>query len=425
MPVSTLRYAGVRVVVLILMLWGAPSAVFAQSLDLAEAERVALARDALLRSNQKQAQALRQRAIADGQLPDPQLKLGLANFPIDTFDRAQEPMTQVQIGVQQMFPAGDSLGFKRRRSLAMAQGMDARSLDQALTVRRDVRLAWLDTLYWAQARVILDQNRHLFEQLLDITELHYATGQRKQQDVTRAQLELGLLDDRLLQYASEEEQARAGLAKWVGADVAAQPLSGDFSALSSVTSDQVGVQRLSEHPLMAMESSQVQANQMQVGVARESFKPGWGLDLTYGLRDGQNPNGEDRADFVSATVKVDLPVFTGKRQGPRLAASQEALAAAMDQREERLRELTRMYEQSYAAWSRLNQRVGKYNASLLPKARENARAALNAYQSDIGDFTSLMRARITELDTQLQSLRVRVDRAKARARLRYFEGEES
>ena len=54
------------------------------------------------------------------------------------------------------------------------------------------------------------------------------------------------------------------------------------------------------------------------------------------------------------------------------------------------------------------------------ESADNAEAALNAYQSGINEFTTLMRARITELDVRLQDLRVRVDRARAHARLLFL-----
>ena len=39
-----------------------------------------------------------------GQLPDPKLKIGVMNLPLDSFERDQEAMTQLQLGLQQAFP---------------------------------------------------------------------------------------------------------------------------------------------------------------------------------------------------------------------------------------------------------------------------------------------------------------------------------
>jgi outer membrane protein TolC len=123
-------------------------------------------------------------------------------------------------------------------------------------------------------------------------------------------------------------------------------------------------------------------------------------------------------------VMVDLPIFPGDRQSRRLQASRHEVNAAMASRDLRLRELQRTLEEEHAAWTRTGERLERYEKLLIPRARENTEAALNAYQSERGDFTALLRARISELDTRLDALRLRVDRAKARAGLLYLAGDD-
>ena len=65
-----------------------------------------------------------------------------------------------------------------------------------------------------------------------------------------------------------------------------------------------------------------------------------------------------------------------------------------------------------------------YRNTLLDTAKDNSRAALNAYQSGISEFTGLMRAQMTELDVRLEALRIQVDKAIAQARLLYVSGEQ-
>ena len=77
----------------------------------------------------------------------------------------------------------------------------------------------------------------------------------------------------------------------------------------------------------------------------------------------------------------------------------------------------------YADWQRLGERAALYEAKLLREATANADASLHAYQSGVTEFTTLMRARITELDVRLDELRIRVDRARAQANLLYLAGE--
>ncbi|MBF8270866.1 MAG: Cu(I)/Ag(I) efflux system outer rane protein CusC [Gammaproteobacteria bacterium] len=64
-----------------------------------------------------------------------------------------------------------------------------------------------------------------------------------------------------------------------------------------------------------------------------------------------------------------------------------------------------------------------YEQRVVADAKLSTEATLQAYQSDIADFTTLLRAQLTELDTQLDMLQVRVERARAQARLLYLMGE--
>ena len=122
-------------------------------------------------------------------------------------------------------------------------------------------------------------------------------------------------------------------------------------------------------------------------------------------------------------VTVDLPFFTANRQDKRLSASIEQAESVQLTRDNQLRELQQMLDADYANWQRLGERAELYSNQLLNEATSNARASLNAYQSGVTEFSTLMRARITDLDVRLEDLRVRVDRAKAQVSLLYLAGE--
>lgn len=396
----------------------------AEQLSLQEAEQIAVDSDPMFAGIQARSQALQEKSVADGQLPDPKLKLGLMNFPTDTFKRDQEPMTQLQLGVRQMFPRGNSLQHLSRRTALMADGEQSRAQDQRGKARNATRNAWLETYYWIQAGNVVRQNKQLFQQLANITRRQYATGRSNQQDVIRAELESGLLDDRLTRINTMEQKSRAQLARWVGRDKARLPLSTELPELPGVMEYGQLLSRLSSHPLLQSIDAQVAAKQQGVALAREAYKPGWSLDVTYGNRDGLNNNGTERADFLSAMVMVDVPIFTSKRQDKRLAASQFQLDASKQTREIHQRELVQMLDETHANFQNLDERIHRYDDALLPQAQANAQAALNAYQSEKGDFTKLMRARITDIETRLQVLRLRVDHARAQAMLLYLAGED-
>ena len=78
------------------------------ALDLDRAIRLALDNDPASAASRASARAQNENAIADGQLPDPRLRTALVNVPVDDFDINSEPMTQLQLGIEQSFPRGDT-----------------------------------------------------------------------------------------------------------------------------------------------------------------------------------------------------------------------------------------------------------------------------------------------------------------------------
>ncbi len=398
-------------------------AVAEPQITLEEAEQIALENDALVQSITASADALRHQSIADGQLSDPKLKVGAMNLPVDSFGRGREPMTQLQIGVRQQFPRGRTLQYASRKTDAMADIEFTRARNQQLGVVRSVRKAYLDLYFQIRSDQILSEHERLFTQMLDITQRQYAVGRDNQHDILRAQLELSLLQDRLMEIHGIKDAAIVELSKWIGEDNATrllpdkQPVLPAIPVLAALTED------LALHPLIRIQDHLIDVNRHQVAIAEEQYKPGWMLDVSYGERAGRNIDGSDRADFFSAMVLVDIPLFTNKRQDKRLIASRQRHLAAKFARTDQLRELKRQVGRMYARWRKLGTRFELYKSRTIIEAGQNAEATLKAYQSDVTEFTTLMRARLTELNTRLAMIRLQVDRAKVQTDLLYFAGD--
>jgi len=322
-----------------------------------------------------------------------------------------------------MFPRGDTLEIRARRAGNMSNVVKARAENRRRMVRRSVREAWLEVYYWHNAAEIVRKTRSLFQQLLDITEGQYAAGRGKQQDYIQAQLEYGLLEDREERIRNREAGMRAQLARWIGSDNAARVLAMSLPAVPPARSARLE-DVLVSHPLVEAAQGQVAVSNDGVDLARQAYRPGWMLDITYASRDGVNPNGVERPDFVSAMVVLDIPLFTGNRQDRMLVAREHERSAAEFQLEDQRLVLKRMFERLDADRVSLDERIQYYQRVLIPRSHENASAALSAYQSDEGDFLTLVRARIVEFETELKALRLKIDRAKVQAGLNYILGEE-
>ncbi|NIN36511.1 MAG: TolC family protein [Gammaproteobacteria bacterium] len=395
----------------------------ADVLSLSEAEQLAIKLDPITKSYVARSESFAEQAISDGQLPDPRLKLGAANFPVDTFDREQEPMTQLQVGIQQSFPPGNTLQYRRERTKALSDIEQSRSFVRTLEVSRNVRIRFMELYYQSAAQRILEENRSLFSQLLNITQRHYAAGRDNQHDVLRAQLELSLIDNRILETIQSRETAIAELGKFIGQENSVRPVQDEFPDLEAVPSFVIIKENLVHHPVIMIEDATLLASDKKISEVEEQFKPTFNIDVTYGERTGTDFEGDSRPDLLSAMLLVDLPIFTDKRQDRRLAAAKKEKIALQFMRTDKLLELRSMAEREYANWNRLNDRLQLFEQRTIADAKMNVDSTLSAYQNDVTDFTTLMRSYLTELETRLDMLRVRVEKAKVQSKLLYLTGE--
>ncbi|MEN8801284.1 MAG: TolC family protein [Thiogranum sp.] len=418
MPTTRKKGPAHRRAVLLLLLLAHTSGARAE-LNLAGAERLALEADPSVIASQSRALALQEQAVADGQLPDPKLTVGVWNVPLDDFSMKKEASSQFRTGIKQAFPRGQTLHYRQKHTEWLGKVEQAQTKFAEQEIRRDVRQTFLELYYQNQASQVIDRSRKLFKQLVDITRAHYASGRVSQQDVLQAQLELSRLEDRATKINAQSDVQQAQLSRWIG-EAAWQPVATVFPELPEPQSRATLRATLAQHPAIESASARVEANQQMVKAAREQYKPGIDVGLEYRKRFGDNTDGSDRPDMMAAMVTLDIPLFTEKRQDRRLAASQQQTEAAIQTREQKLREMQRLLDSDYARWQRLGEQETLYRDHLLRESTENAEAALLSYQSGINEFNTLMRARITDLDVRLQALRIRVDRAKTQARLLFL-----
>ena len=77
----------------------------------------------------------------------------------------------------------------------------------------------------------------------------------------------------------------------------------------------------------------------------------------------------------------------------------------------------------WSSFQRSTQRLALFNARLLPQAQASSEASMSAYQSGVGDFTTLLQAQLIQFELELDYLRVQFEQQVALARLHYLAGD--
>ncbi|HEX4584728.1 MAG TPA: TolC family protein [Burkholderiaceae bacterium] len=385
-------------------------------MTLDKALQLAQQRSAGLVADDEAATAARSMAIAASQLPDPTLTVGINNLPVtrqDQFSVGRDFMTMRSIGIAQEFTRSSKLEARAARFEREAQADEAARELALANLQRDTALAWLDRSFEERARDLIAAQRDEAKLQIDAAEAAYSSGRSSRADVFAARSALAQIEDQLAQSERDLATARTRLARWVGA-AADEPL-GPVPSLETVRLRPEDLETmLVHHPQIAVMLEQEAVAQAEADEARANKRPDVSVSLMYSQR------GSAYSDMVSINVSIPIHWDQTHRQDQELTAK---LALVRKMRAEREEE-TRMHVAEALAmlqqWRSNRERIGRYDASLVPLATDRIDAALAAYRGGTGSLTAVFDARRTLLDTRLERLRLEQEVARLWAQLNYL-----
>jgi cobalt-zinc-cadmium efflux system outer membrane protein len=363
-----------------------------------------------------------------GSLPDPRISVGAGNVPVDTFSLDQEPMTQLQLGVTQVFPYPGKLALRRERAESEAAAATESAEEGRLRLVRDVRSTWWELFYLDRAAGTIAHNIDLLRQLVEIARTKYEVGRGLQQDVLLAQVELSRLQDMAIQIrgmrAASGARMNALLDRPDGSRIV---LPASVDALLPRLPPQASLEADAEQSRASIAQAQheVDAAQSAQALAHKEYLPEFGVSVVYGWRQGNNSDGSPRSDMASAMLNFSVPLFASSKQD-QLVAQRRAESAA---REKALAE-TRNRVQAEIATAVANYVQARDEYSLLetgiiPQTEQAVASMLAGYQVSKVDFLTLIRTQVTLYDYELQRWRAQSKAQQALAMLSAAVGRET
>jgi outer membrane protein TolC len=375
-------------------------------LSLAQVQALVLDNDQQLSSYQLRQQGLRAQQQSQGYWSAPRLGVGMLNVPLDSLSLSQEPMTQMQVTLSQALPRGNSIHLKQQQSAQQASAQGESLALRRAELRRDSALLWLDIARATQVEKLVQRHEAHFRQLRSVVLSRYGNASNtRAQDLLRLDLELERLSERLLTLKQARSEARARLNEWLPVDTQQLPLMLTDAPEALILTSQDIIATVEQHPAILLRQTLEQAAVTAVELARQDEAPQWQLNAAYGYR-GDDMKGDDRADFVSLGVSVDLPwaIQGGTRHATKAKIlEREALAA---EREQILRHLLSQAESVRQRSQLQRQRLDFYDQRLLPQLEQQRQAVQTSYANNDGDFTEVIRAEMDELNGNIERLNV-------------------
>ncbi|WP_272545141.1 TolC family protein [Burkholderia cepacia] len=369
---------------------------------------------ASMQAAQASVRASSEAAVKAGQLPDPMLKAGIDNLPVNggqRFTVGQDFMTMRRIGIEQEWVSGD----KRRLRSALANEQVGREragyLAQLASVRQQTATAWLNAVYAKQAlalqQALLDHMNHE----LDATKASYRGAKASAADVVQARAMLAKTQDQWLKARQVYQTALIALSRWTAvpaSDVTGTPPAPE-SFVSSLPPDELRVSQ----PALITAADDIAVAEADTAVANSERRPNWTWEVAYQQRGGAYSN------MVSVGVTIPLPLNRRNRQNRDVAEKAELATKARLMYEDTLRQVQADIRTQSETLASGRERIANLSTSLLPAADQRVQLADAAYRAGTGSLADTFAARRAQLDAQLQMLDLRRDVSQTWAQLEY------
>src|SRR5579864_2044401 len=333
-------------------------------------------RSAGMQAAQASVRASSEVAVKAAQLPDPMLKAGVDNLPVNgpqRFTIGQDFMTMRRIGIEQEWVSGD----KRRLRSALANDVVDREragyLAQLANTREQTATAWLNAVY-AKKAVSLQQELvdHMTHEL-DATKASYRGAKATAADVTQAQAMLAQTQDQLLKARQTFQTALIGLSRWTATPVS--DVTGDPPAPQSYVSSLPPEQLREVQPVLIAASRDIAVADADTAVANSDRSPNWTWEVSYQQRGGQYSN------MVSVGVSIPLPINRKNRQNRDADEKAELGTKARLMYEDTQRQVEADIRTQSATLASGRERITHLTDSLLPAADRRVQLAAAAYQA--------------------------------------------
>ncbi|MDS1863172.1 TolC family protein [Vibrio vulnificus] len=378
----------------------------------------ALANDASRKQIFAQSQAIRESGVAASTLMDPKLKVGFGGLPVDSFKFDEDPMTNISVGLMQQFERGSTLELQSKKASQQADGMALQVAAREREVANGITQLWLELGYQQQAERVLLENQRLMRELESFISTNYSIGKSEAQDLLNAQLQVSQLEEKLQANQQMQRRILSQMSEWLGSEwlyqqrdlKASNQLNWDaLERLLSASSTTQHFAQLAQHPMVQMANANIAVSQTQVELAEQSYTPQFGVEVMYAYRQANNMKGEPASDLVSAYLTMDIPLFTGNRQDRAHAAAQYQVGAAQSQKDLLLAQMNAKVNALLVDRSNLEQRLERYQNTLLEQAKARTKAVERGYQNSTAQFNDVIAATRDELAVELESQRLLTD----------------
>lgn len=388
------------------------------TLSLDDAIQLAIQNQPLIQSLDDAAASSLEAAVAEGQLPDPKLKFGVINLPINhgdalRFDR--DDMTMSNIGFSQDVIPKLKRDAASHKMEAEAEQYHSEQLVTIRSIQRDVALAWLD-VFEAQKKT------ELFTKIADemaaerkIAIARISSGGATPSDALQLDKERAMTNDKYYVAKRDEQKARAMLTRWIG-NAAKSRISDNLPVITAKlldTTEAINLE-IDGHPVLQSAKQAEVVAQSDVDIAKAERLKNWSWEVMYGKRRS------DLSDMVSVQISIDLPWDRANRQDKRTSEKLLMIERAQKLTSDRRLELSAELAVARADWDAAEARETEHQTNLIPVANARLNLLQASYAAGKASLADVWEARRAVLEVEMDHWGILTDRQRAAVKIGYL-----
>ena len=331
-----------------------------------------------------------------------------------------------RVEVSQMFPwfGKRNLMGERARLEADIEGEMYR--DMKLELDAMVVEAYAEYYYLVRETVVTEENLKLMTYLENVAQARYATGRGAQSDAVKAQVELGILEERIQSLYDLLRPTTTRLNAILNRPGnALLPAPSELPDASISVSEEQLLRHLHENnPSLRVLDLKAEKGEKMAELTKKLYYPDFMLGA--GMQSGgENLPGTMKSSENSymGMISLNIPLWREKNRAA-VKEAEEMLHSVENTRTNRENQLIAEFQTTFFRYRDSVRKEQLYRDSLLPKAQQAFAVSQGAYEAGNVDFMDLVDAQRTLLELELALERALTDRVMNHAAILRLTGME-
>lgn len=353
-------------------------------------------------------------------LPDPQIGYSFEDMGGGIGELRHE------VEISQMFPLFGKRELMGEEAEIMAGIEEQMYREVKFRLDSMIAEAYGEYAYLSREITVTEENLKLLARAEEVARARYAAGLGSQADALKAQVEMGMLEERIQSLRDQVRPVSARLGALInrpGNTPLPVPEALPEAAIT-VSDEQLETWLRENSPSLKAASLETERAGKAVELARKENYPDIMLGFGAGYGDtGRSGSMGGRDLSYMGMFSLNVPLWGAKNRAA-VNEAKELRQSAEESLASRKNELASELQSALYRYRDSERKVRLFRDSLLPKARQSLAVAQRAFSAGTGEFLDLVDAQRTQLELELSLERARSDRLIAHAEVARLTGRE-